>query len=108
MLKRFDVQVLHFDGKPWMKDKEGKEPLTVAEAIVEALGSAYEDERLGLEEKLKRTILAERIFRAGSTPTEISPENLVMIRALVAKRWPTFITGSVCRALDGDEPPAAT
>ncbi|MDD5305603.1 MAG: hypothetical protein PHS14_21090, partial [Elusimicrobia bacterium] len=91
MLKRFDRVIENILGQPMTATGDDKSPFTVAAAIVEALGSSFEDEKnLGGVEKLKRTILAERIQRSGKTPTQVEAEDLTLIKALVAKRWPTF------------------
>lgn len=104
MLKRFDAVVMNLYGKPMTKGPDDKDLLTVADAIIEALGTPYEDERaLSGEEKLKRYVLAERILSTGATPTEVSAENLALIKMVVAKRYPAFVVGFVFKYLEGKD-----
>lgn len=104
MLKTFSKVMTQFDGTPW-KTEDGKSDLTVAHAIVMSLGLAFTDEqKLDGMEKSKRFFLAERIYSAGATPTEVTPEDVVLIRALVAKAYPPFIVGWLWRYLESAEP----
>lgn len=108
MLRKFDKVATQFDGTPW-KDEKGKD-LTVAVLAVNALGGTFDDERgLSQQEKCKRTLLAERIYSTGATPTEIEADELALIKTLVAKSYPTFIVGFVCQYLEseGSSPRAA-
>lgn len=106
MLKRFDTVVLQLDGSPW-KDRIGV-PLTVASAIVDALQGASVDEEgkraLTTVEKLRWHALAERIHGSGSTPTEVSDEELALIRAYVGMTFQVGIVGFVFRNLESAEP----
>jgi hypothetical protein len=99
MLKKFDTIVTQFDGTPWKNEKG--EPLTVANCIVTALGGTYEDERaLAGPDKHKRFFLGERIYNSGSTPTEVSAEDIVLMKACVAKGLPTYVVGFVFTDLE--------
>ncbi len=104
MLKTFSKVVTQFDGTPW-KTEDGKADLTVAHAVVTALGLAFNDEQaLNGMEKSKRFFLAERIYSAGATPVEVTLEDGVLIKALVAKAYPPFIVGWLWRYLESAEP----
>ena len=101
MLKRFDAIVTQFDGTPW-KDEKGQE-LKVSTVIVSALMAQFEDEKsLSGEEKLKRYLIAQRVYEAGSTATEVSAENISLIKACVAKAYATGVVGWVFSYLEGD------
>lgn len=103
MLKRFDQIITEFDGTPF---QDGKGEMTIGRTIVTALLAAHPDEmQLPGEEKLKRYILAERIYGAGATPTEVSAENIVLIKACIAKAYGPAVVGFVFQYLESDGEP---
>lgn len=100
MLKTLSTVITKFDGTPW-KAEDGKTDLTMAHVILNVLGATFEDEKgLNDVEKMKRFFLAERVYSAGATPTEVTPEDVVLVWKLVAKAYSPFIVGWIWRYLE--------
>jgi hypothetical protein len=95
MLKTFGIPITQFDGKP-VTDQTGAE-VTVAQIVVRALG--LDDATASPEEKLRRFLLAERIYNAGKAPVEVIIEELKTIKECVGKGQP-FIVGFIYRHLE--------
>ncbi len=93
------------------KEKQ-KPPLTVAAAIVTALGLEYRDpdgrllEHIDGKEKHRRDKLSRRIFDAGTEMVDISIEEAASIKKVIELCYPPYVLGPVYDALECAETPA--
>ncbi len=88
--KNFNTQLVDIDGQPAFDDK--KKPTLVKTAVVNAL-LGVDDCRDG-EEKAGRYDLAMRIHKAAAE-VDVTPEEIVMIKAQVGKFFPALIVGQI-------------
>ena len=87
------------DGKPF-KDPSGQiTDVTLAVIAENALLQAYSDEtNLSGEDKIKRYTLARKI--ADNPKTELSAEEIALLKKLIAKSYNPLITGQSWKMLD--------
>ncbi|RWN47187.1 MAG: hypothetical protein EOS03_12580 [Mesorhizobium sp.] len=80
-------------------DENGKET-TLASCCVNALTLNFADEtNLGGDVKLKRFLLAEKIADA-TVAIELTADETVMLKGVVAKAYGSLVVGRVYRAVD--------
>lgn len=90
--------VVGFDGKPIKQDGA---PLKIRTVLLRALGSALPgDEQLPVEKVMERYALAMKV-QSGEGVVKFSPEELVELRARVAKVWALEVAGAVIKLLEG-------
>lgn len=92
----FSAALTGFDGEP-LKSENGI--ITLSIIAVNALSVAKQDATP--IEKIRRGRLAERAFDAGET--EISPEDLTLIRQCIGEMYPPLIVLKAYRLLGDDE-----
>ncbi len=81
------------------EDNEGKVTLSKVAAV--SLLTSYPDEQnLPATEKLKRGRLAEITYKGGEQ--DMSPEDLAVIRALIAKGWGPLVVLQAFRLTGGE------
>jgi hypothetical protein len=79
-------------------------PLTLREVCAAALQGAYEDERtLSGEEKAKRLRLILRLNK--QTPCNMTTEEVVLVKACVAKAYGVLVVGQAWELLEGKRGP---
>ena len=101
MTRNFNFPILQLDGTS-VKNEKG-EDLTGTMAVTAALLANFPDEQnLGGEDRLKRFILAQRVHEAGALDTDVTVENLELIKRLVGKAYQTLVVGRVYVALEND------
>lgn len=90
-------QVLkNFDG---IEVKENNQSVTAKNLIVNALMAVSQDEQnLTGEEKMKRYILAETIYKSGDE-ADISLEDCALIKKLIGKNFAPIAVGFIYRLL---------
>jgi hypothetical protein len=81
-----------------------KSPATLGGISAEALVMTFGDEpTLSGEEKRKRYRFAHRISRSV-VPLDLTPEEVVLLRGLVAKAYGPLVVGQVWDLLEGTTP----
>lgn len=121
MKRDFGTVLIGFDGEPIIdsspidergRKKEGPTNVTLAQVARAALLAQYPDEQnLSGDEKYARYKLVGRIdadVRAG-VATELTPDELAKVRALIGKGYGASVVGPAFTVLDRDyvEPPPA-
>ena len=97
MIKNFDAVIKGVDGTP-VKDEKG-ESVFLRNLAVNALYGTFEDERgISGEEKMKRGLLADKIFPGGDV--DVTPEEIVMIKKLIGKGFSTLVVTRAYQLLD--------
>lgn len=101
MLIDFAKVIRTIDGQEMKLAREGREPvpMTLALVAVEALLSDDPDERQGGAAKVERFMLASKV-QGATTPIELSPEAVTLIRTCIGKACPTLICGRAFELLD--------
>jgi hypothetical protein len=87
--------LIDFDGKDM---KQSEKPLTLGIACATALGNALQGDDLKPEETVARWHLSVRLYGGGDQ--EMSPEQLTMVRARLAKVYPILIAGQAIEMLE--------
>jgi hypothetical protein len=83
--------------------KEGNDPMTLKDVMVNALNMTPQDERIDGKEKQKRYHLAGRIWMAGDE-IDLTSDEVVLVKNLIAKVYASALV--VGQAWDMIEPPA--
>ena len=100
MIKDLDTPVLDLDGEQVIDRVKGVDrPATVKNFIVNALALVNSEQVTG-EEKMKRYKLAMRLNEGGEQ--EFTPEDLVLIKSVVATMYSPLIVGQVYDWADND------
>lgn len=84
-----------FDGKDM---KQSEKPLTLGITCATALGNVLQGDDLRPEETVERWHLSVRLYGGGDQ--EMSPEQLTMVRARLAKVYPVLIAGQSVSMLE--------
>lgn len=93
----FETRLVDLSGTA-INDSEGK-PAALRGVVIDALLAQFKDEpNLSGEEKVKRFILAEKIFRGE---TEVSAEDVSLIKKLIGKAYNPLIVGQAWQILEG-------
>jgi hypothetical protein len=105
----FSSKMTQIDGKPFL-DPTGKpdetQP-TLGSIAINALLAAYPDEKdITPEEKVKRFVLAEKI-QNHQKDAQLSADEIVLVKKLIGKGYPTIVVGEAWRMLDPSSVPAA-
>ena len=92
---------------PMCRRPRETKPATLQDLCSDALVQGYRDARgqpieLSGEESVRRYSLARKILNEGTV--ELSPEDLTLIRKLVAKRYTPLFSGQMWGMLDPKEP----
>jgi len=91
----FNVGLKNLKGET-LKDKE--KILTLKDVSANALLGNY-DEKIDGEEKLKRFLLATRIYEANDE-LELNIDEIKMTKDLIARGYSTLVTGRALQILD--------
>jgi len=92
----FNVVLKNLEGKP-LKDKE--KDLTLKDVSANAILGNYQDEKIDGEEKLKRFLLATKIYESKSE-LELTVDEVKMTKDLIARGYSTLVTGRALQILD--------
>jgi len=92
----FNVSLKNLEGKT-LKDKE--KDLTLKDVSVNALLGNYQDEKINGEEKLRRFLLATKIYESNDE-LELSIDEVKMTKDLIAKGYSVLVTGRALEILD--------
>ncbi len=88
-----------FDGK--VLDAPDGKPATLKSVLIEALMAVFNDEQtLSGEEKLKRYLLAERVYKGES---DFAHNEIALMKVLVGKAYSAIIVGQVWKMLEGEK-----
>ena len=95
--------VFDFDGEPILVGEEGKErPLTLRLVCTKSLTAILrQDETAKGEEKLKRGILAERIY--SNDEVDLKAEEISLVKELIGRLYGPLIVMRTWRMLDPAE-----
>lgn len=95
----FAKPITQIDGKTALRDEE-KNIVTLGSVAENALLAKYQDEpNLAGEEQMKRFSLARKIHDQRKDPS-LTPEELALIKKLVAKVYGPLVVGEVWTELD--------
>lgn len=83
--------------KDWRGEPHAIDPKTVLDACLMALAPDYRDEMIEGQEKYGRYKLFRKI---ESGEADLTAEELVLLKKLVGKRWPSIIVGQVYEVLE--------
>lgn len=92
----FNMVLKNLEGKP-LKDKE--KDVTLKDASANALLGNYPDDKIDGEEKLRRFLLATKIYESNGE-IELSVDEIKMTKDLIAKGYSTLVTGRALEILD--------
>ena len=92
----FNVALKNLKGET-LKDKE--KDLTLKDVSANALLGNYQDEKIDGEEKLKRFLLATKIYETNGE-LELNIDEIKMTKDLIAKGYSTLVTGRALEILD--------
>jgi len=92
----FTVGLKNLEGKT-LKDK-GKD-LTLKDVSANALLGNYQDEKIDGEEKLKRFLLATKIYESKGD-LELTVDEIKMTKDLIARGYSILVTGRALQILD--------
>ena len=92
----FNVALKNLKGEI-LKDKE--KDLTLKDVSTNALLGNYPDEKIDGEEKLKRFLLATKIYESKDE-LELSVDKIKMTKDLIAKGYSILVTGRALEILD--------
>ena len=96
----FSATITRLDGTVMTTSDTDKTPFTIAAAVENALLIDYRDEQnLSGEDKIKRWRLANKIAAHPVDP-DLTPEEIVLIKKLVAKAYNPLVCGEVWKAVD--------
>lgn len=97
MLVNFDKELVDFEGK--MIPNTSGQPATLRGIAVDALVATYQGEdKLSGEEKVKRFILAEKLYKGEN---EVSVEEIALLKNLIGKAFATIVVGQAWQILEG-------
>lgn len=105
----FSTKMTQLDGSPFLDGtgKPDEKQPTLGAIAINALLAAYPDEKeLAPEEKVKRFVLAEKI-QNHMKDAQLSADEIVLVKKLVGKGYPTVVVGEAWRLLDPASVPAA-
>lgn len=91
--------LIGYEGKP-VTDGDGE--ITLRHACGIALTATNPEEKIDPEEKMKRFLLAQRIYGNGSI--KLTAEEIVLLKQSVGKGYSPAIVGPVWLLLDPPEP----
>jgi len=75
--------------------------MTMSKAIIYALTANFEDEKeLTGEEKVKRFMIAQKIYRKREGTIDSTAEEVALIKKLVGKAWGTIVVGKIWELLE--------
>lgn len=95
----FTKPLIGIDSKPIIKDKDGKEPMTLGDAAVIALETSADDDRTQSgEEKFKRDQLARKIY--NQKDVVLSIEEIALIKTRIGKILVPAVIGAAWPLLD--------
>lgn len=100
----FSTLLMTLDGKMPLLDRQPKEgepvpkPLTLGMVSVTALLSDYPDERIDVNEKLRRFKLALKLSDGGGV--DVGVEDVALLKTLIAKMFSPLAVGRACEILD--------
>ena len=78
-----------------------KNNLTLGAIAVDAVLRPFEaDQNVSGVEKMARWDLAQRIYKA-TDETDISSEEAVLLKNLIARAFPVMVAGQACKMIDG-------
>lgn len=100
MLIDFGKKLTDFNGNP-VKQMNGDKSLvdaSLSSVCVEALMARFPDETLSAEQQLSRYALAKAIHKAEAL--EITTDDIVLLKRLLAKGYGPAIVGAACEILD--------
>ena len=97
---KFSQVLKNLYGEP-MEDRSSKKPLTLSMICVEALLSTDPKENIDGAEKLRRFNLAKDIHEGKKD--SLSAEEVVLLKELVAKFYPTLVVGQTLPMLDNSD-----
>ena len=92
----FNVGLTNLKGET-LKDK-GKD-LTLKDVSTNALLGNYQDEKIDGEEKLKRFLLATRIYESKDE-IELENDDVKLVKDMIAKGYSTVVTARAWQILD--------
>ena len=92
----FNATLKNLEGET-LKDKE--KDLILKDVSVNALLGNYKDENINGEEKLKRFLLATKIYESKDE-LGLSVDEIKMIKDLIAKGYSTLVTARALQILD--------
>jgi len=92
----FNVPLKNLKGEI-LKDK-GKD-VTLKDVSTNALLGNYQDEKIDGEEKLKRFLLATRIYESKDE-IELENDDVKLVKDMIAKGYSTVVTARVWQILD--------
>jgi len=92
----FNVGLKNLEGRA-LKDKE--KDLTLKDVSANAVLGNYPDEKIDGEEKLKRFMLATKIYES-SGELELDIDEIKMTKDLIAKGYSILVTGRALEILD--------
>ena len=92
----FNVVLKNLEGKP-LTDKE--KDLTLKDVSANAILGNYQNENIDGEEKLKRFILAMKIYEANGE-LELTVDEVKMTKDMIARGYSTLVTGRALQILD--------
>jgi hypothetical protein len=80
-----------------------KKNLTLGAISVDAILRPFEaDQNVSGVEKMARWDLAQRIYKA-TDETDISSEEAVLLKNLIARAFPVMVAGQACKIIDGSK-----
>jgi len=92
----FNVGLKNLEGKT-LKDKD--KVLTLKDVSVNALLGNYQDEKIDGEEKLKRFLLATKIYESKNE-IELENDDVKLVKDMIAKGYSTVVTARAWQILD--------
>lgn len=95
----FEVGLKNLEGKV-LKDKE--KDITLKDVSTNALLGNYQDEKIDGEEKLKRFLLATKIYESNGE-LELKVDEIKLTKDLIARGYSTLVTGRALEILDPDK-----
>jgi DUF1365 family protein len=99
MKVNFDKVLVNIDGVELLAADD--KPATLRGVVVDALLAVFQDEQhLSGEEKLKRYLLAEKVFKGAS---DVGIEDVTLIKKLIGKAFNPLIVGQTWQILEGNE-----
>lgn len=93
-----DKQLTTFAGEP-MKQQGVEEPLTFRDVLVNSLLAELPEEHLKGTEKLRRFLLARKVY-GGTAETEFDKKEVETMSQMVSQVYPILAAGQVCEVLD--------
>ena len=95
----FSTELTNLNGETL---KDGNNPLTLKTICVNAVGGKYQDENLTVEQHVDRFMLASKIHKSNGDGLDLSSEEIVTIKKLLAKSaYIPIVVGQACQMLEG-------